>query len=363
MPMLSPIFLFSFFVTGTLLTTSSHSAYPTEMPVTFTSFIHHAEPTITKLSDPPAKKILPSLTFTMQSYNNCGPASLSMTLSHYGLSISQEILADSLRPHRNGFGIDDDKSTTLEEMAEEAKKYDLRPYHRPNGTLTQMKQFIAHGMPIITKEWLNETEDIGHYRLLRGYDDITQEIIQDDSYEGKDLRFSYPLFDKLWEKYNYEYLVLVPKEKQHIAEMILGEDNDPKVAWQHAAEKAEKKFTENPNDVASGFNLVAASYELGNYEKAVKVFEQIESLLPRRALWYQIEPIQAYFELGNYERVFALSDAIINDTNPAVTELYVLRGEIYKKQGNIEEARAEFEKAVYYNKNVKEAQEALKATY
>ena len=49
----------------------------------------------------------------------------------------------------------------------------------------------------------------------------------------------------------------------------------------------------------------------------------------------------------------------MNGYNPAYSELYILRGKIYEKQGDLELARQEFEKAVFYNKNLKSAEESL----
>lgn len=358
--MLSSVFLFSFLVTGSLLTPTPSAPTASATPTTtFTSYLHQVHPSTATLETPPAKKILPNLSFVAQSYNNCGPASLSMTLRYYNINESQEALAAALRPYNNPEGIDDDKSVTLEEMSQKAKEYDLIPYHRPNGTLKQMKQFLTSDIPVITKEWLNEHEDIGHYRVLRGYDDTTQEIIQDDSYEGPDLRYSYARFDATWNKFNYEYLVLVPKEKKHIAEMILGEDIDETAAWEHAAESERAKLAEHPDDLWARFNLSVTYYNQGQYKESVAEFEQIEQQLPARSLWYQIEPIQAYFRLGNDEKVFALTDSILTNKNPAFSELYIIRGELYKKRGDLAAAKAEFEKAVYYNNNLQAAKDAL----
>ena len=86
----------------------------------------------------------------------------------------------------------------------------------------------------------------------------------------------------------------------------------------------------------------------------------VQSKLSKRALWYQIEPIQAYFELGDYNKVFEISDNILNKGNRAFSELYMLRGKIYLIKGELKNAKAEFEKAVFYNKNMEEAQEALR---
>ena len=79
----------------------------------------------------------------------------------------------------------------------------------------------------------------------------------------------------------------------------------------------------------------------------------MESLLPFRTLWYQIDPIEAYFEIGNYERVFEITNKILNNQNRAFSELYMLRGESYQKLGNLESALSEFEKAVFITRALK----------
>ena len=53
-------------------------------------------------------------------------------------------------------------------------------------------------MPVIVKTLTKINEDIGHYRIVKGYDDATGEIIYDDSFKKKNLRFSYNSFNKLW---------------------------------------------------------------------------------------------------------------------------------------------------------------------
>ena len=282
-----------------------------------------------------------------------------MALSYYNINVTQQELGQALRPYQNPQGDNDDKSTTLEELAEKSKEYNLIPFHRPGGNIETLKYFIASDIPVITRTFLTPGEDIGHYRVVRGYDDVTGELIQDDSLQNKNLRYLYNDFNLLWKSYNYEYLALVPKEKEEIAKAILGENYDPQVAWKNAVISAEQALEENPNDIYSQFNLSVALYHTGDYQRSVDEFEKVRPQLTFRTLWYQIEPVQAHFELGNYDRVFQLTDGILNYHNRAFSELYLIRGEIYKKQGNIELARAEFEKAVFYNVNLKSAQEAL----
>lgn len=294
-----------------------------------------------------------------QSFNNCGPAALSMALRFYGINVSQEELGLALRPYQVPGGDNDDKSVTLEEVAEKAKDYDLIPYLRPMGNDTLVKQFIAQDIPVITRTWLKKDDDIGHYRIIKGYDDNRGVFIQDDSLQGKDLEYSNSDYDDIWKKFNYEYLVLVPADKKEIAEQILGEDLNEVVAWEKAKDNSLNELSANPNDVDARFNLSVAYYKLGNYEKSVEEFEKVENRLSFRTLWYQIEPILSYFELGNDQKILSISERILNDQNRAYSELYILRGKIFEKQGNTEAARSEYEKAVMYNGNLKEAQDLL----
>lgn len=316
-------------------------------------------PTEIPIPAPSASYIIPQKLHVYQSFNNCGPASLSMALSYYGIKKTQDELGNDLRPYQISSGDNDDKSVTLEELSEKSKEYGLIPYHRPMGNINLLKFFISNNIPVITRTWTKPTEDIGHYRIVRGYDDTTKIIIQDDSLQGKNLNYNYEDFDVLWEKFNFEFLVLIPQEKKEIAEKILGDNVDQKTAWRNAVKFSEEKLTNNPNDIFSRFNLSVALYNSGNYQRSVEEFEKVENLLPFRTLWYQIEPIEAYYALGNYNRVFEITDKILNYHNRAFSELYILRGKSYQKLGNLEAARSEFEKAVLYNTNLKKAQELL----
>jgi hypothetical protein len=316
-------------------------------------------PAIPAAQSIPPVKVIPMKAHTFQTFNNCGPASLSMALSYYGVSKTQEELGQALRPYQVKNGDNDDKSTTLDELAGKAIELGLLAYHRPNGNTDILKRFIANGMPVITVTWLKPDDDIGHYRLIRGYDDTQKVFIQDDSFQGKNLTYTYESFDVIWQKFNYEYLVLVPPSKQALAEDILGKDLNEKIAWMHAVELSRVQLEQNPSDVYARFNLSVALYYTGDYQASADEFEKVQNKLASRTLWYQIEPILSYYELGNYEKVFSISDSILNNHNRAFSELYLLRGRIYQKQGKKDQAREEYEKAVFYNKSLKEANAAL----
>ena len=79
----------------------------------------------------PPQKILPTDYHIFQTFNNCGPAAFSMALRFYGITESQATLGQALRPYQVPSGDNDDKSVTLEEMAEKSKEYGFTPIHRP----------------------------------------------------------------------------------------------------------------------------------------------------------------------------------------------------------------------------------------
>lgn len=301
------------------------------------------------LPPPPTSKILPGGRHTFQTFNNCGPSSLSMALSYYEQDVSQQILGNQLRPYQRSNGDNDDKSVTLAELAQLATEYGLTSYHRPAGDMKLVQQFIAHDIPVITRTWLKPNEDIGHYRVIKGYDSSRNTLIQDDSLQGKNLEYSYAEFNELWQAFNYEFLVLIPAEKKEIALQILGERVDVEIAWQQAYELAQSQLKKDPNDIYAQFNQVVSLYYLEKYEEAITLYERISNDLPKRMLWYQIEPILAYFQTGNYTKVLEISENIFNSQNRAFSELHWLRGKVFEASGEKEKAQEEFSLATEYN--------------
>ncbi len=316
-------------------------------------------PTAIPLKPVPNSYSLPQSNFISQSFNNCGPASLSMVMSMFGKSVSQDELASKMRPFNNPYGGVDDKSVFAEEFVVSAREYGFESLERPNGNTELLKKFVSNDIPVVVRTMLNDYEDIGHFRIVRGYDDSRGVLIQDDSYQGPGLEYSYEEFDKLWQPFNYGYILVYPKEKQGIVNRILGEEKDSKVAYQNSIGRAEKELQQNPNAVYPKFNLSTANFYLGNYQKAAEYYEQAQYQLPPRMFWYQTEPIENYLALKQYDRVISLSDQTIQSGNQAYSEMYYFKGKAYLEQGNKDAARQEFQNAVYYNSNFAKAKEEL----
>jgi tetratricopeptide (TPR) repeat protein len=302
-----------------------------------------------------------------QTFNNCGPATLSMILSWYGQDVSQRELGDKMRPYQNSDGNNDDKTIFTHEFVDWAKKYGLESIGRVNGDIELLKTFTANGIPVVVKTWLHVGEDIGHFRIVRGFDEREaapfgrQVIIQDDSYEGPNKKISYFDFLSMWQPFNYAYIIVYTPEQKDLVDTIIGEESNENVALQNAFTRAQKEAELDTENVYPHFNISTSYYHLGDYQKSAEAYERIENQLPRRMLWYQIEPIQAYIALGNYNRAFQISDNILANGNRAFSELYQLKGEYYLSIGDDIKAKEQFELALLYNENFEPAKMSLES--
>lgn len=321
--------------------------------------IVHEEEKPVAIKQPPEAYSLQQTNFISQSFNNCGPAAMSMVFSTYGLQVSQEELASKMRPFNSPWGGDDDKSVFPKEFVATAKDYGFESLQRPNGDLDLAKKLLANDISIIVRTWLNPREDIGHFRIIRGYDDNAQVFIQDDSYQGAGLAYTYDQVMEMWKPFNYSYILVYPKDKQEIVATILGENMDEKIAYQNALKRANEDLKANPNDAYAEFNRSTAYYHLGDTKNSVTSYDKAKDRLPNRMLWYQYEPLYAYQKEKQYDRIFEIADGILNHGNVAYSELYQMRGEIYLDRDDKESARKEFEKALYYNTNFDPAKKAL----
>jgi tetratricopeptide (TPR) repeat protein len=315
-------------------------------------------PTMT-FRKPGPSALVPNVPQTAQTFNNCGPATLSMIMTWAGTPKDQYELGALMRPYSNPQGDNDDKSVSSDEFVEWARTFGLYAERRPNGTLEMLKTFNANGIAIAVKSWLHPNEDIGHFRIIKGYDDTTRLLTQDDSFDGPNLTIGYDEFMAMWQPFNYEYYIIVRPDQQALAEAIIGEDRDETTAWRNAIVRADRELADNPDAVYPIFNKSVAYYHLGDNTRTIEEFEKVESRLPSRMLWYQIEPLRAYAALGNEARVYELSEQIMGTENRSNSEMYVLRGNLMKARGDGTGARAQYELALQYNVNSREVKEAL----
>ncbi len=148
-------------------------------------------PTLTPLPD---SALLGPMNYQPQTYNNCGPCSIAILLGYYDHWITQHEVNEYVAA---GPG--------LCEFADYVPQYQLMarvyqpPASRDQNLLLATRRLLANRIPVIVIQRLEPNSNIGHYRVIRGYDDVAEEFISDDPLQSKgpEYRISYDDFDEI----------------------------------------------------------------------------------------------------------------------------------------------------------------------
>ncbi len=290
-----------------------------------------------------------------QTWNNCGPATLTTALTYYGRTERQADAAKFLKPDW------DDKNVSPNEMAAYVRQLGYSVSIRVGGTLDELKRLIANGYPVIVEKGFEPEPDkgwMGHYLLLSGYDDAQGVFITQDSYLGPDRPVSYAEVDKYWRQFNRLFIVPYPPGDAERIESLIGPEN-ASALYEKALATAQAEAAADPKDAFAWFNVGTNLTALGRFDEATATFDQARLTgLPWRMLWYQFGPYEAYYQVGRYEDVIALARATLNVMDDLEESHYWL-GRAQLTQGAADAARREFELALAFNPNFGLAREAL----
>lgn len=350
-------------------TPTGTSVLPTEPPTTTPSPTTTSTPTPTPVPiHKPARTSveLIGLTHMWQTWNNCGPATLAMNLSYWGIQLDQADIAARMRSNR------EDKNVSPEELAAFARTQGLEALVRVNGNADLLRLLLSNDLPVIIESWVEEEsgEGLGHYRLLTGYDDALQEWIAYDSfisagvdserpYQG--IRLPYEQTAQWWAVFNRIYVVVYRTEAAPLVRSILGSDVDDTAMWQRALQFAEQEVQRRPEDPFAWFNLGTDLVAAQAFKRAAEAYDQARTIgLPWRMLWYQFGPFEAYYQAGRYKELIALAGATI-DVTEYVEEVHYWLGMGLEATGDREGARQAFRCALNLDPNYAPAIEALAA--
>jgi tetratricopeptide (TPR) repeat protein len=301
----------------------------------------------------PAQVQLNGIAHQWQTWNNCGPATVTMGMSYFGGTATQVEAAQALKPNR------DDKNVSPHELAAYARTTGLEAIVRRGGSIEQLKQLLNHNIPVIAETWLvHDGDGLGHYRLLTGYDDAAGQFNTFDSLNGPDYKVSYNQFDADWRVFNRLYIPVYPAGQADIVKSIIGENVDNTTMYQNVLAQAQADTAADPKDAVAFFNQGDALTRLGRYQEAVAAFDQARQLgLHWRRLWYQFTPFEAYYVVGRYQDVLDLTEATLKGTG-GLEEAYYYHGLALLATGQ-SGAESDFQAALTYNPLFTPAAEAL----
>jgi ABC-type bacteriocin/lantibiotic exporter with double-glycine peptidase domain len=150
------------------------------------------------------------MNYQRQTFNNCGPASVAILLGYYDHQVTQQEVNEHLPA-----GSVEDLLSYLSEYQLTARGYDSPPSREA------VRHLLANRIPVIVNQWLFIDSDLRHYRVIKGYDDVSREFISDDPLQGADLRIGYDVFIKLSRP--GEIIPVYPPEMDALVQSLMGE--------------------------------------------------------------------------------------------------------------------------------------------
>ncbi|MBI3971274.1 MAG: C39 family peptidase [Chloroflexi bacterium] len=292
-----------------------------------------------------------------QTWNNCGPATITMATSIFGRKETQTHAASFLKPNP------EDKNVRPDELVAYVKTLGLQAEARVGGDLHRLKQLLANGVPVVVEVWIApEPNDwMGHYRLLAGYDDRAGQFIAYDSIKapGVNLLQPYTSFDEDWRVFNRTYIPVYGSDKAGVVGQILGPDRDDHTMYERALTAAQQEVKTLPENAFTWFNLGSNLVALGRHAEAAAAYDRARTLkLPWRMLWYQFGPFEAYLVEGRVSDVLALTAANLQRTTD-LEESHYYRGRALQAQGQLAQAKAAYQAALKANPRYTPAYHAL----
>lgn len=362
-----------------LAITPTETIEPSSTPTNFVTFTSTPSPSPTPTSTPlPESFLLEGVKYEKETFNNCGPASLSMLLSFWGWNGNQAITGEWLKPNWQ------DRNVMPYEMLDYVQsETNLKGLIRYGGDLEILKTFIANGFPILIERGFEDEvpqdEWMGHYGVLTAYNDAERYFLIQDAYVGPDYARSYDYIERFWPSFQNIYLILYPPNREAEVLSILGPHADPTYNLEVASQKALEATgeAEGRDSFFAWYSYGTSLYLLNDYFEAARAYDrafeiknqlwpdnpadQINENDPWRITWYQTGPYFAYYYTNRFQDVIDLANETFKDSIvDAIEESWVWRGRAKVRLGDVEGAIEDFRKALEWHPGWWVAEEELR---
>lgn len=335
---------------------------------------------------------LPNVKYVDQfnRWNYCGPANLTMALNYWGWTGTRDDVAAVVKPGIQDMKLDfiqqgrSDKNVLPSELTGFVRDYTNYNYFlRYGGDIDLIKRLVAAGFPVVAEKGEYQLDYnkvlgwMGHYQFITGYEDGVQSLIVQDTYlDGPNFRVPYAKFEEGWRAFDYIFFIVYPPERQAEVLQLLGPWADPNWGYQHSLELANQDiktltgvdlyfawFSKGTSLVKlQQYNEAAIAFDnaFNHYATLVESLGKDNSMLPKRMMWYQTSPYEAYYYSWRYQDVINLANITLsNSTTPTFEESFYWRGMAEYALGENTEGIADLRESVRLNPNFKDGLLAL----
>jgi hypothetical protein len=314
--------------------------------------------------------------------NYCGPANFSMALTYWGWNGNRDVVGKAVKPS------DKDKNVMPYELQDFITDNvpGMTSVIRYGGDIDMLKRMVAAGFPVVVEKGIYEVDInghmgwMGHYAFVTGYDDTTQEIIYQDTYQpepksnpGPNRHIKYSTFIEGWRAFNNIFVVVYPREKETQVMTLLGPLANENDAARRALSiaQAEAQTLTDIDQYFAWFNVGTSHVMLLEYADAAIAYDYAfnlyanlnveDSVRPYRMMWYQTGPYKAYYYTNRFSDVINLADTTLNKTisEPVLEESLYWRGRADYMAGQTDLAVKDYRDALKVHPNWIPAVEAL----
>ncbi len=322
----------------------------------------------------PARYFIGQLKHSVQTLNNCGPASVVSVLSYYGFDVSQEAARQVLRPYAESRGMG------WQVIAPYVARFGLATKPRINGNDDIIKALVANDIPVIVLQYVSESYRVGHFRVVQGYDDKVGVFYVNDSLLGPNLAIPYASFDARWEQLGYSwnrYLPIYRPEQAPLVAAILGNDWSDVGMYSRALPDVRAAVAEQPDDRQAWSRLVEALTGAERYQEALDTLDRSPSGRsgpgiggPGGSSNTSATRIKLLNKVGRYQEALdAVETAIARGGSiggrdsgfggGTSSALWLQKAEALRGLGRLGEARAAYQRAIDADSQATEAAERL----
>jgi tetratricopeptide (TPR) repeat protein len=303
----------------------------------------------------PAEYVIKNLKHYYQTWNNCGPASLSMLLSAYGIDKSQEEIRQLVRPDP------DDKHTGIRELLAYAHSLGLYAAQNTDGSGRMIKELVANDIPVMLKIGLEPEPGnwMCHYIIINGYSDKRAGYIVMDTLYGPSAFYSYQKLNTLWSQFMWTYILVAPRQKQKKIGEIINTYGDNSQYHIRLQRRVYGELAAHPASGFAWYNVARYLLLTGRYpESAAALKNAYMAGLPWRLPWYDTSMYEIFFRDADYDRILDIAGRILR-RNPFSEEAWYYRARVALARRRPDEARDELSKALEINPFYAEAESLL----
>ena len=155
----------------------------------------------------PAALALQNMPIIYQSYNDCGPASIGMVLSYYGLPVNVQHISAATKPSPRSY-------MHVEQIGRYVSAYGLQTTNVRNANIGAAERLIRLGVPVIALTWYQQVGAVPHFRVVRGFDQKRELLYLADPLAGS-VAMRYSDFEMLWNTQGKQMVAVYPPQLHH----------------------------------------------------------------------------------------------------------------------------------------------------